>query len=323
MTAPDGDVPLRQPGLARRHRVQRRGARPGRSFLDLVHPDSRERYAEVVERALAGRDASTHVELVLVHRARASRSRSRGTSAATFRDGAAPWSGGIYRDVTERKRVEEQLRRAERMQAAGRLAGGVAHEVNNMMTGVIGFSEFLLRSLDARRPPARRGAGDHQGRHPRRRRHPPAAGLHPPAVPPARGADINDVVLGHGEDAAPVAGRGPSCWSCGSGADAGEIRADRGQLEQVLINLVLNARDAIPDRGRVTIATGGRTLDEVYAQRHADVDVPPGRYVAAGRERHRLRHGPRGAGPDLRAVLHHQAESARAPASASRRSTAS
>ena len=54
---------------------------------------------------------------------------------------------GIYRDVTERKRVEDQLRRAERMQAAGRLAGGMAHEVNNMMTGVIGFSEFLLRSF--------------------------------------------------------------------------------------------------------------------------------------------------------------------------------
>src|SRR6185312_3094549 len=54
----------------------------------------------------------------------------------------------IFRDVTERKRVEEHLRRAERMQAAGKLAGGVAHEVNNMMTGVIGFSEFLLRSLE-------------------------------------------------------------------------------------------------------------------------------------------------------------------------------
>ena len=70
-----------------------------------------------------------------------------GNISCTATDGGAPHVRGIYRDVTERKRVDEQLRRAERMQAAGRLAGGMAHEVNNMMTGVIGFAEFLLRGL--------------------------------------------------------------------------------------------------------------------------------------------------------------------------------
>ena len=75
-----------------------------------------------------------------------------GNLSCTFKDGRPSVVRGIYRDVTERKRVEEQLRRAERMQAAGKLAGGVAHEVNNMMTGVIGFSEFLLRSLDPEDP---------------------------------------------------------------------------------------------------------------------------------------------------------------------------
>ena len=104
---------------------------------------------EVVERAEAGRDAG----------ARGPRARSptagmpltlEGNISCTASDGGPPRLRGIYRDVTERKRVEEQLRRAERMQAAGRLAGGVAHEVNNMMTGVIGFSEFLMRSLRCR-----------------------------------------------------------------------------------------------------------------------------------------------------------------------------
>ena len=121
--------------------------------------------------------------------------------------------------MTERKRVEEQLRRAERMQAAGRLAGGVAHEVNNMMTGVIGFSEFLLRSLEAHGSAPGRGGRDHQGRHPRRRRHPPAAGLHPPAVPPPGGAAGERRGAGPREDAAPGAGRGPR-----PGAGAGRRR---------------------------------------------------------------------------------------------------
>jgi len=61
--------------------------------------------------------------------------------------------------------------------------------------------------------------------------------------------------------------------------EAGQIRADRGQLEQVLINLVLNCRDAMEDRGQVTIATAAARLDELYAQSHGSVVVPPGPYV--------------------------------------------
>ena len=75
-----------------------------------------------------------------------------GSASSVMKDGLPVMVRGIWRDVTERKRVDEQLRRAERMQAAGQLAGGVAHEVNNMMTGVIGFGSFLLRSLDTGDP---------------------------------------------------------------------------------------------------------------------------------------------------------------------------
>jgi len=114
-------------------------------FIDVVHPDSRERYAEVVARVLTG-ETLTHVELVLVTASGAAIT-VEGNLSCTLGDGRPVVVRGIYRDITERKRVEEQLRQAERMQAAGRLAGGMAHEVNNMMTGVLGFSEFLLRSL--------------------------------------------------------------------------------------------------------------------------------------------------------------------------------
>ena len=112
-----------------------------RRFPDLLHPDSRERYRELVDRATAG-ETLGHVDLVLLTVAGTPLTLE-GNISCTSSDGRPPRIRGIYRDVTERKRVEEQLRRAQRMQAAGRLAGGVAHEVNNMMTGVIGFSEFL------------------------------------------------------------------------------------------------------------------------------------------------------------------------------------
>jgi PAS domain S-box-containing protein len=245
-------------------------------FLDVVHPDSRERYGEVVARALAG-ETLTHVELVLVTSGDTPIT-VEGNLSCTFQDGRPVMLRGIYRDVTERKRVEDQLRRAERMQAAGRLAGGMAHEVNNMMTGVIGFSEFLLRSFsedDVRRAEVQEiiRAGTRASDVTRQllaftRRQL----LHPESL------DVNGVVNGVekllrrslGEDHVLGLKLSP---------DAGEIRADRGQLEQVLINLTLNARDAMRQHGRVTVATGRATLDEVYAQSHGGVGIPPGKYV--------------------------------------------
>jgi two-component system cell cycle sensor histidine kinase/response regulator CckA len=247
-----------------------------RRFLDLVHPDSRERYAEVVRRALAG-ETLTHVELVLVTGGDTPIT-VEGNLSCTLEDGRPVVLRGIYRDVTERKRVEDQLRRAERMQAAGRLAGGMAHEVNNMMTGVIGFSEFLLRSFAE--DDARRGEVEEIIR----------AGtrasdvtrqllaftrqqlLHPQVL------DINEVVSGIekmlrrslGEDHVLELTLSPG---------VGEIRADRGQLEQVLLNLTLNARDAMREHGQVTVATGPATLDEVYAQSHGGIGIPPGEYA--------------------------------------------
>jgi len=247
-----------------------------RRFLDLVHPSSRERYAEVVERALAG-ETLNHVELVLVTAAGLPIT-VEGNLSCTFQDGEAVMVRGIYRDVTERKRVEDQLRQAERMQAAGRLAGGMAHEVNNMMTGVLGFSEFLLRSLseeDPRRAEVQEiiRAGTRASDVTRQLlAFTRQQLLHPELL------DLNAVVGGLekmlrrslGENHVLELKLSPEC---------GQIRADRGQLEQVLINLMLNARDAMHERGRMTVATGAATLDEVYAQTHGGIGIPTGDYV--------------------------------------------
>jgi two-component system, cell cycle sensor histidine kinase and response regulator CckA len=248
----------------------------GRRFPDLVHPDSRDRYRSVVARAEAGEPIG-QVDLILVTAAGMPLTLE-GNISCTATDGGPPRLRGIYRDVTERKRVEEQLRRAERMQAAGRLAGGVAHEVNNMMTGVIGFSEFLLRSLEPTDP--RRSevaeiikAGTRAADVTRQLLAFTRQQFLRPEVLPVNGV-VHDLekmlrrVLGEDHVLELVLA-----------ADAGEIRADRGQLAQVLVNLMLNARDAMPGRGRVTITTRATVLDDRYGAHHDGVGIPRGEYV--------------------------------------------
>jgi two-component system cell cycle sensor histidine kinase/response regulator CckA len=245
-------------------------------LLDIVHPDSRGHYSAVLERVLAG-ERLDHVELVFVPKA-GTPITVEGNLSCTFKDGHPAVVRGIYRDITERKRVEEHLRRAERMQAAGKLAGGVAHEVNNMMTGVIGFSEFLLRSLEPDDP--RRAdveevikAGTRAADVTRQLLAFTRQQFLQPQV-----VDINTVVSemdkmlrrSLGEDKLLELRLSP---------EAGKIRADRGQVEQVLINLVLNARDAVTAHGRVRIETGIADWDTAYAERHEGVEIPLGRYV--------------------------------------------
>jgi two-component system, cell cycle sensor histidine kinase and response regulator CckA len=245
-------------------------------FGDLVHSESKARCAEVMERALAG-ETLTHVELTLMPRSGIPIVVEGNLSGARQSDGSVLLRG-IYRDVTERKRVDEQLRRAERMQAAGRLAGGMAHEVNNMMTGVIGFAEFLLRGLppdDPRRSEVQEiiRAGSRAADVTRQLLAFTRQQLMHPEV-----LAINDVVLGLEKMLRHSLGENHELELRLDG-HLGEIRADRGQLEQVLINLILNARDALSARGRVTIATAAAELDEVYATRHGDVGIAPGAYV--------------------------------------------
>ena len=245
-------------------------------FEDVVHPDSLELYRAIRRRVEAGQVVD-RVELVLLTSNGAPVTLD-GNLSATSSDGGPPMIRGIYRDITERKRVEEQLRRAERMQSAGRLAGGVAHEVNNMMTGVLGFSHFLLKSL---------GQDD-----PRR------AEVQEIIKAGTRAADVTKQLLAFtrqqilrpepleinavlarmerllrrslGEEHQLIFSLAP---------DTGLIRADSAQFEQVLVNLLLNARDAMNGAGRVTIATAPVALDDVYALRHGEIAIPPGDYV--------------------------------------------
>ncbi len=184
----------------------------------------------------------------------------------------------VVRDLTERKRVDEHLRQAQRMEAIGRVAGGVAHEVNNMMTVILGFCTFLAKSLED-------GDARHQDVAQIARAAERAAEVSRQLLAYSRRQllqprvlDLNSVLTEMesvlrrlmGEDRA-VALRlagGPS-W----------IKTDRTQLEQVILNLALNARDAMPQGGRFAMETSLVTLDAEYARLHPATAVRPGPYV--------------------------------------------
>ena len=182
-------------------------------------------------------------------------------------------------NIDERKRTEENLRRVERLQAIGRLAGGVAHEVNNMMTVVLGLSEFLLRDLpngDRRHEDVSEisRAADRAANITRQ-----LLAFSRQQVMQPRPLDISAVVQGtHGMLSRML---GPSHqMRLDLAPMISSVRADPNQLEQVLLNLVLNARDAMPAGGTITVETRSVMLDDDYMRRHAGVEIPHGAYNA-------------------------------------------
>ena len=185
--------------------------------------------------------------------------------------------GIFFRDITERRRFEERLQQAQRMDAVGRLAGGVAHEVNNQMTVVLGASAFLLRRPDLpdwvrddvehiRQAAQRSGAITGQLLAFGRRQL-----LHPEPV------DLNEVVTGMDTLLRRTLGAAIRLeLELGRGLPRAMV--DHGQITQALLNLILNARDAMPDGGVLRIGTG-----EVEVKPGNDLDggseATPGAYV--------------------------------------------
>ena len=179
-------------------------------------------------------------------------------------------------DVTERRALEQQLRQAQKMEAVGRLAGGIAHDFNNLLMVISGYSEFLLGQLGDE--PTLRGHAQEianaAGRATSLTRQLLAFSRKQMLAPKI--VDLNSVVTENvkmltrliGEDIDLVMVPGP---------DIGAVKADPGQIEQVIMNLAVNARDAMPHGGKLTIETANVTLDATYARFHAP--VKPGDYV--------------------------------------------
>ncbi len=210
----------------------------------------------------------------------------------------------ILRDVSARRRLEEQLRQSSKMEAVGQLAGGVAHDFNNLLTAILGGCGFLLddpalgaghrRDVEEIKNAARaRGRADQQLlAFSRSNRCCSPKVLH-----------LNTVITG----VAPLLRRliGENVAVTTALADGlPDVRADRSQLEQVIINLCVNARDAMPKGGTLTIATEEAELDDAYVSAHADVQA--GALRRAGGGRHRDRDGCGHTLAGLRALLHDQ-----------------
>jgi PAS domain S-box-containing protein len=183
---------------------------------------------------------------------------------------------GSWSDISVRKQVEEQFRQAQKMEAIGRLAGGVAHDFNNLLTIINGYGELVLETLPAGDPTRELireivSAGER------------AAGLTRQLLAFSRKAIVEPKVLNLravvadvermlrrivGEDIQLAVKADP---------EAGAVRADPGQVEQVILNLVVNARDAMPTGGKLTIEVRDAELDETYTRDHPDIQ--PGPYV--------------------------------------------
>ncbi len=191
-------------------------------------------------------------------------------------DGRVQYIDGALSDITERKRLEEQLRQAQKMEAVGKLAGGVAHDFNNLLTAITGYAEALTDYLPA-------GSQAHEDAEEITRAAQRAAALtrqllaysrqqvlapqvlELPVVVDQLGGMLRRLI---GEDVRLVIRHAPG---------DSFVRVDRGQIEQVLLNLVVNARDAMPNGGTITISTAPVEIDEAFAT--TALDTAPGPHV--------------------------------------------
>jgi two-component system cell cycle sensor histidine kinase/response regulator CckA len=210
------------------------------------------------------------------HRARSGRLIDVEIAVHEIEYGGKPAQLAVIMDVTGRRQLEDQLRQAQKMEAVGMLAGGVAHDFNNLLTIITGYSQLILNSLgphDGNRHSAEQimKAGER------------AAALTKQLLAFSRRQvlqpkvlELNKLVSGLttmlqrliGEDIELRLALEP---------DLGRISADPGQIEQVLMNLVVNARDAMPKGGILTIETRNVHLDETYTARH--ISVKAGSYI--------------------------------------------
>jgi PAS domain S-box-containing protein len=247
-----------------------------RIWMEVIHPDDRERVASYLPSLLSAGRATAEYRIVRddgsirwVH--------DRAWAIRDF-EGRMIRFDGIVRDITDQKHLESQFRQSQKMEAVGLLAGGIAHDFNNLLTAIGGYAELLLNRLHpgdpsreqaeaVKRAAARAASLTRQLLAFSRRQ-----------VLQPRVVDLNELVGGMeplvqrlvGEDVEVVLRRSPAL---------GAVRVDAGQMEQVLMNLVVNARDAMPEGGRMTIRTENLELD---APEDDDARLPAGPYVALG-----------------------------------------
>jgi two-component system, cell cycle sensor histidine kinase and response regulator CckA len=247
----------------------------GRSIFDFLHPDDREALGSAMADAAARPGGAVGTEIRVQH-ADGDMHDMEAIVVNRLEDPSVRAIVVTARDVTERRRLEEQLRHAQKMEAIGQLAGGIAHDFNNLLTAILGYCNLILDDMSEADPlrvdlEEIRLAGQRAASLTRQLL---AFGrrqiLQPQVV------DLNSLVGQMerllrrliGEDVELVTALSP---------DIARVRVDAASIEQVLVNLVVNSRDAMPEGGQLTIETSMTDLDRSYAGVH--VAETPGRYV--------------------------------------------
>jgi len=248
----------------------------GHPFTDLVAPDDQGEVTAALSKVVMGTAKAAHLDI------RMPGSRQRELAASLYmspvRDAAGEVSGLVlhFIDATEHKNLELQFAQSQKMQAVGQLAGGVAHDFNNLLTAMIGFADLLLE---------RRGADDPdfadimQIKQNANR----ATNLVRQLLAFSRKQKLEPVIMDVTESLSELThmlGRllGETVeLKMQHGRELGPVRVDKGQFDQVIINLSVNARDAMPTGGVLTVATSRFSLVEPLRR---DIDpVPAGQYV--------------------------------------------
>jgi PAS domain S-box-containing protein len=245
----------------------------GRTAIDLRiwdRPEDRDRVIELLRKEGSIRNFET------IFRTKSGERRSALDSSEIIEVAGQKCMISIFRDTTEQKLLEKQLRQAQKMEAIGQLSGGIAHDFNNLLSVIIGYSEVIEERLPQSDPLHKKCEEISKAAQ-------SAASLTRQLLAFSRQQmlepkvlDLNAIVRNLEKMLRRLIGEDLD-FRASLDLHLGSIMADQGQIEQVIVNLVVNARDAMPQGGKVTIETANVDLDESDARRHSPQQ--PGPYV--------------------------------------------